>query len=133
MKVSPWKGVFRFGQRGKLKPRYIGPFEILDRIGPVAYRLALPPTYQVHNVFHVSLLRKYLPDPSHVINYADIEIQVDATSSEEPVRIMERREKYLRNKIIPLVKILWSKQGTEVMTWETEDDMKSRYPHLFEI
>ena len=68
LKLSPWKGVVRFGKRGKLNPRYIGPFEIVERIGLVAYRLDLPEEFSlVHNVFHISMLRKYIPDPSHVL------------------------------------------------------------------
>ena len=68
LKVSPWKGVLRFERRGKLRPRYIGPYEIIARVGPIEYRLDLPPELsKVHNVFHVSMLRKYIPDPSHVL------------------------------------------------------------------
>ena len=80
VRVSPSKGIFRFGKRGKLNPRYVGPFEILDRVGKQAYRLALPPSaHPVHNVFHVSLLRKYVLDDSHVLNYDDVEVQTDGT------------------------------------------------------
>ena len=94
VRVSPSKGVFRFGKCGKLNPHHVGPFEILDRVGSLAYRLALPlSTHPVHNVFHVSLLRKYIPDESHVLNYDDIEIQANMTYEERPVRILERREK----------------------------------------
>ena len=76
-KVSPWKGVFRFGKKGKLSPRFIGPFEILDR-SLVAYRIALPPSLsRLHNVFHVSVLRKYIADPSHVLDYQPIQITED--------------------------------------------------------
>ena len=135
VRVSPSKGVFRFGKRGKLNPRYVGPFEILDRVGSLAYRLALPPSaHPVHNVFHVSLLRKYIPDESHVLNYDDIEIQANMTYEERPVRILERREKQLRRKVVPLVRILWSKSGDDEVTWETwetEADMLSRFPELF--
>ena len=133
--MSPSKGVFRFGKRGKLNPRYVGPFEILDRVGTLAYRLALPPSaHPVHNVFHVSLLRKYVPDESHVLSYEDIEIQANGTYEEIPVRILECREKHLRNKVVPLVRILWSRSGTEEVTWETwetESDMLKRFPELF--
>ena len=70
LKVSPWKGITRFGHKGKLSPRYIGPFEILERVGLVAYRIALPPALsKIHNVFHVSSLRKYIPDPSHILDF----------------------------------------------------------------
>ncbi|TYK23819.1 pol protein [Cucumis melo var. makuwa] len=107
LKVSPMKGVLRFERRGKLSPRFVGLFDILERISPVAYRLALPPSLSaVHDVFHVSMLRKYVSDPSHV--------------------------KMLRNREIPLVKALWRNHRVEEATWEREDDMKARYPELFE-
>lgn len=89
LKVSPTRGVMRFGKKGKLSPRFIGPFEILERIGPVAYRLALPPNLTgVHNVFHVSMLRKYVYDPSHIIDFGDVELTEDNTYIEKPVRIL---------------------------------------------
>ena len=90
IKVSPTKSVFRFGKKGKLSPRFVGPFEVLSRIGETAYRVALPPQYtQIHNVFHVSMLRKYVHDPSHVIQHEDIDIQEDMTVEERPVEIMD--------------------------------------------
>ena len=135
VRVSPSKGVFRFGKRRKLNPRYVGPFEILERIGKLTYRLALPPSaHPVHNVFHVSLLRKYVLDESHILSYDDIEIQSNATYEERPVRILEHRIKSLRNKEVPLGRILWSKNGDEEVTWETwetEREMQSRFPELF--
>ncbi|KAL5548306.1 hypothetical protein UlMin_003537 [Ulmus minor] len=101
------KGVMRFGKKGKLSPRYIGPFEILERIGKVAYKLALPSELSaVHNVFHVSMLRKYILDPSHVLVSELIEVQEDLTYQEQPVQILDRKDKALRNKVIPLVKVL---------------------------
>src|SRR5262249_27220454 len=108
LKVSPTKGVIRFGQRGKLKPRFIGPFEILERIGAVAYRLALPPSLDgVHDVFHVSMLKKYVTDPSHVIEHPLGAIQPDMTFKVHPIRILDRKTQELRSKSIPLVKVLW--------------------------
>ncbi|KAK5803695.1 hypothetical protein PVK06_031344 [Gossypium arboreum] len=108
LKVSPWKRVLRFGKKGKLSPRFIGPYEIVERVGPVAYRLALPPELEkIHNVFHVSMLRQYRSDPSHVIPHTEIELQPDMTYSEEPVKILAREVKELRNKRVPLVKVLW--------------------------
>ena len=83
LKLSPWKGVVRFGKRGKLNPRYIGPFEIVERIGPVAYRLDLPEEFsRVHNVFHISMLRKYIPDPSHALEALEIELRDDLSYEE---------------------------------------------------
>ena len=92
----------------KLNPHYIGPFEIVERIGPVAYRLDLPEEFsQVHNVFHISMLRKYIPDPSHVLETPEIELRDDLSYEEQPVQILGREEKDLRNKTISLVKVLW--------------------------
>ncbi|KAL4013707.1 hypothetical protein IC575_025890 [Cucumis melo] len=125
LKVAPMKGVLRFERRGKLSP----PFEI--RIGP--YRLALPPSLStVHDVFHVSMLRKYVPDPSHVVDYEPLEIDENLSYVEQPVKVLAREVKTLRNKQIPLVKVLWRNHRVEEATWEREDDMRSRYPELFE-
>ncbi|KAL5564996.1 hypothetical protein UlMin_028160 [Ulmus minor] len=120
------------GKKGKLSPRYIGPFEILERIGKVAYKLALPSELAaVHNVFHVSMLRKYVSDPSHVLASEPIEVREDLTYQEQPVQILDRKDKALRNKVIPLVKILWRNHKVEEATWEREDEMRAKYPHLF--
>ncbi|KAL0556488.1 hypothetical protein IC582_005002 [Cucumis melo] len=133
LKVAPMRGVLRFERRGKLSPRFVGPFEILERIGPVAYRLALPPSLStVHDVFHVSMLRKYVPDPSHVVDYEPLEIDENLSYVEQPVEVLAREVKTLRNKEIPLVKVLWRNHRVEEATWEREDDMRSRYPELFE-
>ncbi|KAL0539556.1 hypothetical protein IC582_023772 [Cucumis melo] len=133
LKVAPMRGVLRFERRGKLSPRFVGPFEILERIGPVAYRLALPPSLStVHDVFHVSMLRKYVPDPSHVVDQEPLEIDENLSYTEQPVEVLAREVKTLRNKEIPLVKVLWQNHRVEEATWEREDDMRSRYPELFE-
>ncbi|XP_048492142.1 uncharacterized protein LOC125493157 [Beta vulgaris subsp. vulgaris] len=132
LKVSPTKGVMRFGRKGKLSPRYVGPYEVLERIGQVAYSLALPTELaKVHNVFHVSQLRKYISDPSHVIQPEPIELDETLTFEERPVRILDSKTRNTRNKAIKLVKVLWSNHQTEEATWETENDMKKRYPELF--
>ena len=107
LKVSPLKGLTRFGKKGKLSPRYIGPYEVLKRVGKVAYELALPPLMEhVHNVFHVSMLKKYNPDSNHVIEYEPIEVQPDLSYVEQPVEILDRQEKVLRNKTVMLVRVL---------------------------
>ncbi|XP_074591716.1 uncharacterized protein LOC141847557 [Curcuma longa] len=94
LRVSPMKGVKRFDLRGKLAPRYIGPFQILERIGAVAYCLALPPSLAgIHDVFHVSMLRRYVPDPAHILSDVAVSIQPDATYEEAPVRILDRKER----------------------------------------
>jgi hypothetical protein len=132
VKVSPTKSVFRFGKKGKLSPRYVGPFSILERIGETAYRVELPPQFaNIHNVFHISMLRKYVPDPSHVIQFEDLQVQEDLTVEERPVEIVDRRERVMRNKTITLVKVRWQHHGLEECTWEPEEAMKERYPDLF--
>ena len=132
LRISPWKGVLRFGKRGKLSPRYIGPYRIVERIGEVAYRLELPfDLDRIHDVFHVSMLRKYILDPSHVLTAQPVEIQENLTYEEEPVQILDRREQVLCNKTIPLVKVLWRSHTVEEATWELEEQMKRHYSHLF--
>ena len=123
----------RFGKRGKLSPRYIGTFEIVERVGPVAYRLDLPDEFsRVHNVFHISMLRKYIPDPSHVLEAPEIELRDDLSYEEQPVQILGMEEKELRNKTISVVKVLWRNHLVEEATREQEDQMRSQYPHLFQ-
>ena len=132
LRISPWKGVLRFGKRGKLSPRYIGPYRIVERIGEVAYRLELPSDLdRIHDVFHVSMLRKYIPDPSHVLTEQPVEIQENLTYEEGPVQILDRREQVLRNKTIPLVKVLWRSHTVEEATWEPEAQTRRHYPQLF--
>ncbi|KAD3640072.1 hypothetical protein E3N88_29295 [Mikania micrantha] len=132
LKVSPWKGVIRFGKRGKLNPRYIGPFKITKRIGPVAYELQLPQELSsVHNVFHVSKLKKCLSDETLAIPLEEIQIDEQPHFIEEPVEIMDREIKKLKLSKIPIVKIRWNSQHGPEYTWEREDQMKKKYPHLF--
>ena len=116
LKVAPIKVVMRFEKKGKLSPIYIGPFEIMERIGKVAYRLALPSEMSsVHNVFHVSMLRKYVSDPSHVLENKLIKVREYLTYEEKPVQILDRKHKMLRNKVILLLKVLWHNHGREWM------------------
>ena len=132
LKVSPLKGVLVFGRRGKLRPRYIGPYEIISRVGPIAYRLGLPPELsKVHNVFLVSMLRKYIPDPSHVLRDQPVELKDNLTYKEQPMQIVDRREQILPNKVILLVKVLWGNHGIKGATWASEALMRSQYPQLF--
>jgi len=122
------RGASRFSNKGKLSPKYIGPFEILERIRVLAYRLALPPKLaQVHDVFHVSMLRKYEPNLTHVLNFEELDV-------DDRVSYVERfhKEQMLRNKTITLVKVIWRHHGTEGATWESEEAMKKQHPHLFE-
>ena len=121
----PKRGVVRFGKRSKLSPRFIGPFEILKKIGTVAYRLVLPPRMTgVHEVFHVSMLRNYTPDPAHVVDLGHIEIDIDGTFEEGPVCILDSRDQVLRCKTVRLVRVLWWNYGVEESTWEREDTMR---------
>ena len=130
---SPRQGLMRFDKSGKLSPRFIGSFEILERIGEVAYQLALPPQLSgVHNVFHVSMLRKYEPDPSHVLDWVDLDVEEDASYEERPVQILDTQEQVLQGKTIPLVKVLWKHHGIDEATWEREAELRSKYPDLFE-
>ena len=132
LKVMPKRGVVKFGKRGKLSPRFIEPFEILERIGTVAYRLMLLPSMSgIHEVFHVSMLRKYTPDPAHVVDWGQIEVDTDGTFKEEPVCIFYSRDQVLRRKTVRLVRVLWQHYGVEESTWECEDTMRATYIFLF--
>ena len=132
LKVMPKTGVIRFGKRGKLSPRYIGPFEVLKRVGAVAYRLALPSILSsVHDVFHVSMLRKYTPDLTHIVDWGELVVDADGTFEEGPVHIMDSREQVLRGKTVRLVNMLWQHRGVEEATWEREDTVHVNYPFLF--
>ncbi|XP_010315582.2 uncharacterized protein [Solanum lycopersicum] len=109
LKVSPWKKIMRFGKNGKLSPRFFGPYEILERVEQVAYKLALPPEIdKIHNVFHVSMPRRCCSDPSHVLQVESIEVNSKLTYNEGPILIQAREVHNLSNKRIPLVKVLWS-------------------------
>ena len=124
LKVIPKRGVVRFSKREKLSPRFIGPIEVLERIGTIAYRLALPPSMSgVHEVFHVSMLRKYTPDLAHVVDWGQIEVDTDGTFEEGPVCIVDSLDQVLRRKTVRLVRVLWWHYKVEESTWEREDTM----------
>ncbi|XP_041009399.1 uncharacterized protein LOC121253452 [Juglans microcarpa x Juglans regia] len=107
----------------------MGPFEILERIGVAAYKLALPPQLSaIHKVFHISMLRKYAPDPSHELEHEPLQIRDDLTYEEFPVGILAQKDQVLRNKTIKMVKVLWSHHTEREATWEREEDMMERYP-----
>ena len=132
LKVMPKRGVVKLCKREKLLPRFIGPFEILERVGIVAYRLALPPSMSgVHEVFHVSMLRRYTPDPAHVVDWGEIEVDTNGTFDEGPIFIIDSRDQVLRRKTVRLVRVIWRHCGVEESTWECEDTMRATYPFLF--
>ena len=132
LKVMLKREVVRFGKRGKLSPRFIGPFKILERVGTIVYRLALPPRMSgFHEVFHVSMLRKYTPDLAHVMDWGQIEVDTDGTFEEGPVCLLDSHDQVLRRKTVRLVRVLWRHYGVEESTWEREDMMRVTFPFLF--
>ncbi|GKA27775.1 putative reverse transcriptase domain-containing protein [Tanacetum coccineum] len=132
LKVSLCKGVVRFGKKRKLAPRFVGPFEIIEKVGLVAYRLDLPEELNgVHDTFHVSNLKKCLADPTLQVPLDEIRVDAKLNFVEEHVEILEREYKKLKRSRIAIVKVRWnSKRGPE-FTWERKDYMKLKYPHLF--
>nr|GEY19581.1 hypothetical protein [Tanacetum cinerariifolium] len=132
LRVSPWKGVIHFGKCGKLSPRYIGPFEIIERIGPMAYKLELPEKlHGIHSTFHVSNLKKCLADENLVIPLEEVQLDEKLHFIKEPVEIMDREVKQLKQNRIPIVKVRWNYRRGPEYTWEREDFFKRNYPHLF--
>jgi hypothetical protein len=129
LKVSPMKGVSRFGVKGKLAPRYISPFPILERCGPVAYRLLLPETLStVHNVFHVSQLKKCLRVPDRTIEVTDVALELDLTYSEHPIRVLDQKDRVTRRRTLKFYKIQWDQHTEDEATWETQDFLEKSFP-----
>lgn len=132
LKISPTKGVRRFNVKGKLSSRYIGPYPMVGKVNPPAYRLELPSNLgHIHDVFYISQLWKYVPDPMYVLKEEPPLLAKDLTFEQQLIQILDRRIKRLRTKEVPLVKVLWANQETSEATWETEDEMMKNYPHLF--
>nr|GEX59559.1 putative reverse transcriptase domain-containing protein [Tanacetum cinerariifolium] len=132
LKVSPRKGVIQFGKQGKLNPRYIRPFKILERIGPVAYKLELPEELtNFHSTLYVSNLKKYLSDESLVIPMKELRLDDKLNFVEEPMEVMDREVKKLKQSRIPIVKVRWNPKRGPEFTWEREDQIRAKYPQLF--
>ncbi|GJV54895.1 putative reverse transcriptase domain-containing protein [Tanacetum coccineum] len=132
LKVSPWKGMVCFGKKGKLAPRFVGPFEIIEKVGSVVYRLDLPEEFNgVHDTFHVSNLKKCLVDPTLQVPLDEIQVDAKLNFVEEPAEILEREVKKLKRSRIAIVKVWWNLKCRPEFTWEREDQMKLKYPHLF--
>nr|XP_016449027.1 PREDICTED: uncharacterized protein LOC107774072 [Nicotiana tabacum] len=125
-------GVMQFGKKGKLRPRYVRPYKIIQRIGRVAYELDLPSELgAVHPVFHVSMLRKCIGDPSRITPIEYIHIAEDLSYAKVPVAILDRQVRKLRTKEVDSAKVLWRNNNIEEMTWEVEEEMRKKYPYLF--
>ncbi|WVZ52690.1 hypothetical protein U9M48_003727 [Paspalum notatum var. saurae] len=128
LRVSPMKGVHRFGVKGKLAPRYVGPFKITEQCGPVAYRLELPPHLAaVHDVFHVSQLKKCLRVREEVIDTSQIQIQPDLTYEEKPIKILDQKQRSTRRRTINFYKVQWSNHSEEEATWEQEEFLQTKF------
>ena len=132
LKVKSKKSSLSLGRCSKLEPRYCGPFEVLANIGPVAYQLALPTNIKVDNVFHVSLLKKYMHDTTHIIYWNVIQVEPEGDFQTEPFFILDRRERMLRNRAIVQIKVKWKHFSHEEETWEMEDKMQEAYPSMFQ-
>jgi hypothetical protein len=131
LRVSPAKGVQCFGIKGKLAPRYVGPFEILEVYGPVAYRIHLPSQLAaVHNVFHISQLKKCIKMPTEIVESQAIEIESDLSYTEQPIQILDTKERVTRRKKIKTYKILWNHHTEEEATWETESYLQRNFPNF---
>jgi hypothetical protein len=134
LRVSPTRGVQRFGMKGKLAPRYIGPFEILETCGPAAYHLQLPPKLAtIHNIFHVSQHKKCIKIPTEVINFQTIKIELDLSYTEHPIRILDTKERSTRRETIKMFKIQWHHHTEEEATWETKSYLQHNFPDFLRV
>jgi hypothetical protein len=128
LRVSPTRGVQRFGVKGKLAPRYVGPYEIIEACGPVAYRLRLPPQLSaIHDIFHVSQLKKCVRVPTEIVEQEDIRVEPDLSYVEYPIKVLDRKERVTRRKVVKMYKIQWSHHTEEEATWETETYLNEHY------
>ena len=132
LKLKDSKSSLKLGNCSNLAARFCGPFEILQRIGPITYMIAFTASMSIHNVFHVSFLNKYILDANHVIDWNVIQVEQESDFQVHMVHILDRKRKQLRNRAIGLVKVQWTWYGPEDATWENEDAMWVEYPHRFE-
>jgi hypothetical protein len=132
LKVSPLRGMRRFKVKGKLSPRYIGPFLIFRRVGEMAYQLELPDSLSdVHNVFHVSQLKKYLRVPEEQLPMEELSVQGELIYTEYPIKILDTLTRVTRSRVIKMYKEQWSHHGEDEATWEREEELRIDFPHLF--
>jgi hypothetical protein len=133
LKVSPMRSVRRFNMKGKLAPRYVGPFKVIDRHGEVAYHLELPENLsRVHDVFHVSQLKKCLRVPEEQIPLDELTVKEDLTYEEFSIKILETTERVTQSRVIKMCKVQWNRYSEAEATWEREDELRKSYPQLFE-
>jgi hypothetical protein len=133
LKVSPMKGVNRFGIKGKLAPRYVGPFEMLAQCGSVAYKVKLADHLSaIHNVFHVSQLKKCLQLPDKVVEVSDVDLEPYLTYSEHPIKIIDQQERVTRRKTIKFYKVRWNKHSEDEATWESKEFLNNQFPKFLE-
>jgi hypothetical protein len=131
LRVSPMKGVKRFGMKGKLAPRYIGPFPVLEKCGSVAYKLDLPSSLaRVHDIFHVSQLTKCLKTPMDVVLPEVTPLEADLSYPEHPIKVLYQKDRVMRRKTIKFFNIQWSNHSKEEATWESEDFLRSHHPNF---
>ena len=134
LRVSPTRGVQRFGVKGKLAPRYVGPFEIIEECGPVAYKIQLPPQLSsIHNVFHVSQLKKCVRVPTEVVDQQEVWVEPDLSYVAHPLKILDQKERDTRRKTIKMYKIQWNLHTEEEATWKTESYLNQHFPGFLEV
>lgn len=133
LKVSPMKGMQRFAIKGKLAPCFVGPFGVVGKRGDLAYQLELPSTFaNVHDVFHVSQLRRCFKTPERTVHLQDIDLQPDLSYREHPVVVLEATERKTHNKTVKFLKVQWSHHSDKEATWEREDHLHSEFPDFFQ-
>jgi len=129
LRVSPTKGVQRFGVKGKLAPRYVGPYEIMEVCGPVAYRVRLPPQLStIHDIFHISQLKKCVRVPTEIIEQQEILVEPDLSYVEYPLKVLDQKERRTRQKVVKMYKVQWSHHTKEEATWETQSYLNQNFP-----